>query len=262
MATNTSLHALKFYKYLPFNEGSLKVITEGTLKFTSPLEFNDPFDCQPFFYAKSVESYTKAALKGLRKSVPNPNLSPADRVRESDRLARRAKHKVSSGGFHKDLLSTVGIVSLTVDPHSILMWSHYADHHRGFIVELAIDTTLPKSEWEHIFPLPVEYSENRPCLDWGSLAFDLKGYFLTKSADWKYEAEHRIITTTQGPGIHRYPRAHVLSSVIAGARMEKKALGMLIRACTQASAETSKKIPVHRAALDPRKFKVRIPGFT
>ena len=38
------------YKYLPFNEGSLKVITEGTVKFTCPLEFNDPFDCQPVAY--------------------------------------------------------------------------------------------------------------------------------------------------------------------------------------------------------------------
>lgn len=38
------------YKYLPFNEGSLKVITEGTVKFTCPLDFNDPFDCQPVAY--------------------------------------------------------------------------------------------------------------------------------------------------------------------------------------------------------------------
>lgn len=35
------------YKYLPFNEGSLCVLTEGTVKFTSPLNFNDPFDCLP-----------------------------------------------------------------------------------------------------------------------------------------------------------------------------------------------------------------------
>lgn len=32
------------YKYLPFNENSLKILTEGTIKFTDPETFNDPFD--------------------------------------------------------------------------------------------------------------------------------------------------------------------------------------------------------------------------
>ncbi len=36
------------YKYLPFTEGSLKVLDENTLKFTHPDDFNDPFDCLPY----------------------------------------------------------------------------------------------------------------------------------------------------------------------------------------------------------------------
>ncbi|MES9903809.1 MAG: hypothetical protein ABW168_14180 [Sedimenticola sp.] len=35
------------YKYVPFSEGSLSIIKEGTMKFTPPTEFNDPFDCAP-----------------------------------------------------------------------------------------------------------------------------------------------------------------------------------------------------------------------
>ncbi|SIS82470.1 hypothetical protein SAMN05421760_105270 [Neptunomonas antarctica] len=37
------------YKYLPFDpDGALKIITESTIKFSNPLEFNDPFDCITF----------------------------------------------------------------------------------------------------------------------------------------------------------------------------------------------------------------------
>jgi len=41
------LETIKRYKYLPFDIGSLKIITQGTIKFTKPSEFNDPFDCDP-----------------------------------------------------------------------------------------------------------------------------------------------------------------------------------------------------------------------
>ncbi len=42
------------YKYLPFNEGSTCIISEGTMKFSSPDEFNDPFDYSPDIDVKKV----------------------------------------------------------------------------------------------------------------------------------------------------------------------------------------------------------------
>lgn len=83
-----------------------------------------------------------------------------------------------------------------------LMWSHYADSHKGFCIEydyseLYVDdhTTLP---------LPVIYSEERPLISWKA-AFDnstenleeavvqfTKG-LLTKDSIWSYENEWRIL---------------------------------------------------------------------
>ena len=31
------------YKYAPFDAGALKMVTEGTIKFSDPRQFNDPF---------------------------------------------------------------------------------------------------------------------------------------------------------------------------------------------------------------------------
>jgi hypothetical protein len=35
------------YKYVPFTENSLKILTDGTIKFSLPSKVNDPFDCFP-----------------------------------------------------------------------------------------------------------------------------------------------------------------------------------------------------------------------
>lgn len=45
---------IRLYKYLPFDEGSLRIITEGTIKFTLPSEVNDPFDCAPDYETSNI----------------------------------------------------------------------------------------------------------------------------------------------------------------------------------------------------------------
>lgn len=91
---------------------------------------------------------------------------------------------------------------LCTDYKNKLMWSHYADSHKGFCIEYdysAIDigvyTTLP---------LPVIYSKDRPIISWKaafnnspenleeSFAQFTKG-LLTKDEIWSYENEWRIL---------------------------------------------------------------------
>jgi hypothetical protein len=43
----SKLRRIRRYKYLSFSEKSLRIIKSGTIKFTKPSEFNDPFDCDP-----------------------------------------------------------------------------------------------------------------------------------------------------------------------------------------------------------------------
>ena len=45
------------YKYLDYSEGSLCVISDGTMKFTAPKYFNDPFDCAPDFDPEKQADY-------------------------------------------------------------------------------------------------------------------------------------------------------------------------------------------------------------
>ena len=79
------------YKYLKFNEDSLKIIREGTIKFTCPLEFNDPFDCRPFIDPQSVENLPNERPDLMQKIGKPLDLSPAKRIRRKNEGLQRLK---------------------------------------------------------------------------------------------------------------------------------------------------------------------------
>lgn len=89
---------------------------------------------------------------------------------------------------------------LSTDYKNRLMWSHYADCHKGFCIEYdysQIDLTIS-------LPFPVIYSEQRPLIPWRSVLqsspeniaednADLMFGLITKDSIWAYENEWRII---------------------------------------------------------------------
>jgi DUF2971 family protein len=97
--------------------------------------------------------------------------------------------------FQQMLGDTVGIFSLTEDPAHILMWSHYASQHRGIVVELDENhpwfhqKKTPADDLRHL--VQVSYVQNPHPRTWN----DLDGIVLlyTKTAEWAYEREWRII---------------------------------------------------------------------
>lgn len=96
-----------------------------------------------------------------------------------------------------------------------LMWSHYADSHKGFCVEY--DFSEPSMEVLNTMPLPVIYSKNRPLIPWEAalektsenmleaerrLAIGL----LTKDSEWSYENEWRVLINKTDSAELKMPR--------------------------------------------------------
>ena len=74
-------------------------------------------------------------------------------------------------------------------PDSILMWSHYANGHKGFCI--GYDTSEAKIKELY----PVFYHENFfPIIKTGKDINDFKFNSLIKYKDWKYENEWRLIS--------------------------------------------------------------------
>lgn len=95
----------------------------------------------------------------------------------------------------------------TLTPFSILMWSHYADNHKGFCIEY--ETSDFSDDNKHIYSnlYPVIYTDKRVDLADIYIESDKKGNynaeqiwaaykygFLCKSIDWKYQKEWRLIS--------------------------------------------------------------------
>ena len=130
----------RFYKYRSVS-GQSKQWTESILMrnelfFATKAQFNDPFDCRPRFVTEATVAEKCRFLKGALKYA---RYLPQDR----DKLANLAKglskeNKLfgeamqdTIGYLEERLHHGVGILCLSTKFDDILMWSHYADSHRG-----------------------------------------------------------------------------------------------------------------------------------
>mgnify|MGYP000323936275 CR=1 FL=1 len=108
------------YKYRPFNENTIKILLSERLYFSSRKNFNDPLDSSAC-YQSSLTEYEM--LLAWDSTVSKLNYGTGD---------------TSVAGMQEDLerycneyLDGIGILSMSADYASPLMWSHYADNHKG-----------------------------------------------------------------------------------------------------------------------------------
>ncbi|MRI32503.1 hypothetical protein EOPP23_05825 [Endozoicomonas sp. OPT23] len=255
------------YKYLPFDTGSLEVIKSGTIKFTNPLMFNDPFDCFPHYDQNAIDEIPSRRKDLLRAASRIRNLSPAQHIQNKRRIVSDFKRRVLDKSVPNSILEKIGVLSLSRDPRNILMWSHYADFHKGFVVEFRIPTKLPDNtigtidEW--LFPLKVNYSKERPVFRFGLDDSEtvMNNVLLTKYDVWKYEQEERVVDNDRGPGIHSYLRNNVLSSVIAGAKMSQESVRELSSVLDSVKNEIENDVKLYVAEQSERDYEILIPDF-
>jgi hypothetical protein len=127
-------------------------------------------------------------------------------IAQSDRHLRQALRKTKA-----DFARLYGLLCSSLSWHNPLLWSHYADRHRG--LALGFDVT------EEILK-PVSYVAERPTLT--KIDPTVARWLLfTKFIDWQYEQEGRIFTTLQdrdpsGLYFGKFNEQLVLREVIVG----------------------------------------------
>lgn len=188
----------KYFHYQPFcneHRGYLRDILENhRLFFSDPHKFNDPWDCRPWFDSRSVledpikrEDFLTFSRTFLSPEILNHPLRAKyeDLIRKDDNQLIRAFE--TSSRLLGEHIALRRMYCLTPFPDNTLMWSHYGDQHRGICLEFGKDNPLIERA------RPVRYQETYP--EWTPLAvtdgpLDL---VLTKSKDWAYEREFRIL---------------------------------------------------------------------
>lgn len=259
-------HVIYRYKYLPCSDGALKTLTEGTIKFTCPLDFNDPFDCLPYYDVANINQIPSIRPDLFKAAGNRRGLSPAQRLQKKGEFVARLRNHIVDGSFANSLLKTVGVVSLSKNPLNILMWSHYADYHKGFVIELRIPVMgyMPDImlSTDRLLPFPVIYQENRPKIDIGNYTKEslLNEILLTKSTNWAYEEEERVIAEDRPPGIFKYRRDEILCSVIAGMRIRNENYQRLQSICETIEKKSISNLKLYKAEPIADTYELQVPG--
>ena len=148
----------------------------------------------------------------------------------------------------------MGVVCLSEVCDSILMWSHYAENHKGVCFEFirAEDNALGDSE----SCSPVKYDRHYPIIDLGQMLLKQDGetfesMMKTKSGDWAYEKEWRLITE-EGDQECQLPGP--ISRVILGIKIEDPFKSNIKTLCQE------RNIPCVQARKVDREFRIEVPS--
>jgi hypothetical protein len=167
------------------------IFAKHELFFPSPKTFNDPFDCK----VPALEALPKRQREEFIGNFVRLNLPTASRS-EKRRVGKKLSTKSAFAKTTESLQSNVdasGVLCLSECHDDILIWSHYADSHRGICLEFKATNTALFGEAQR-----VEYAEtytNFPLL--GRDTEQIQRVLLTKSSHWKYEKEWRTIRRSQ-----------------------------------------------------------------
>lgn len=171
-------------------------------------------------------------------------------------------------GFTEQLPAMLGVLCLSRNSNQPLMWAHYADSHRGVMLEFdsehpAFNRKRSASD-EFGFLRSVSYSTVRPAITMQALDGDrvFEDFALTKADPWSYEEEIRliwplrfadnIVETSSGPiGLLSCPSSAVVS-VTLGCKASEKTLDKVQQVLW--SQPNTEHIAVRRAQLDETAF--------
>lgn len=209
------------------------MLTTQRARWNNPLRYNDPFDCYfsmelKFDLRRAGREHTRRLLELIYQLEPS-QLDPAHRfsvsIRRFRNLAKTIPREVMKGRIGDvgpfwerlweernlscrkewaERMANYRLFCVCERHDNMLLWSHYADCHKGVVFELdgSAEGGIPLSVAERVV-----YSNRAPSLhtrkEWIDVALGLtpvasgtevwKRLVTTKARPWAYEREWRLI---------------------------------------------------------------------
>lgn len=229
---------MSLFKYMTSEIGQI-VLEKQQIRFTQPIAFNDPFDVYPRIaeiisdeklkelilimlsneelvdqlYKQAIEQELKKmdpSLKLLFSDMPIRELLTAYISENFGSLENFLITMIPTDKFREYLVAnylhtmsnSFAILSLSMISDNMLMWSHYANCHKGII--LVLDDKNPfLQQFENVAfnkQIEISYVSKRPELIIEKFEYTLdeamemaRRIIFTKSKEWEYEKEFRVI---------------------------------------------------------------------
>lgn len=223
----------RFFKYRTLNDYAFDSIIRSQVFLTEAPNQNDPYECyfsvdlnevarDQFNDPKFLIEFDKAFgfsfpnqylheilnsgrpfhqyIECCKRINVNMNVDPDIEIKKQER--KRQEHIESER-------KNVTMCCFTTRHDSILMWSHYASHHRGICVEYDFELYSDiKALIQPVCYSDVQYDITNLLLPGYKTENILLGTYiaaLTKAKDWEYEDEWRLIKNTKSTN-HDVPK--------------------------------------------------------
>lgn len=236
----------RLYKYQPLTIQTLANLKQRSVWFSAPAHFNDPFDCA--LSGIDPDKVTDAECQDvLDEMLRSPGMSATLQME-----MRTADGKVTPK-FRESLIKSLqrafederkvrreqrGVACFSELRDDVMMWSHYADGHRGFCLEFStasepFSKAFPVS-YQDTFPhIPANVlfrRERNPEEEDETVRKILQAFVLTKAPCWSYEHEWRAMHL-QHSMLYTYDW-RALTGLYFGAAMEyahKEIISLVVR---------------------------------
>jgi len=180
-----------------------RIFTHHELHLPCPLDLNDPLDCRPSFAVGDLsdQQYKERFVSHVMHEMLSHDSSkkPDEVTSWLNSLPQNIATKLAieqMNGYRKEMENSLRICSFCGVPDNPIVWSHYADSHKGFCLVFDASNDLFGEAAE------VSYQKEYPTIDVTeeNLEVIFANTVLVKYQGWEYETEFRL--SSKEPGNH------------------------------------------------------------
>jgi hypothetical protein len=247
------------YKYQPLTIESLTNLKNRQIWFSKPKRFNDPYDCAVRVLKDEINDEEMEKILQQAKTEM-PNIKTFDQYKNASNESKKSFNKRTletisnlSETQKTKMLNERGVACFSELKDNVLMWSHYAQGHKGFCLEFDISFELFRKAF------PVQYSKMIPKIRPASIILEdsepLMPMITTKADYWAYEKEWRIFHV-EGDRPYGYG-VNCLTGVYFGTMMEfshKEIIFMILHGSPTKFYEMRKSEDEFRLSCEPVEY--------
>ncbi|MEQ6292208.1 DUF2971 domain-containing protein [Vogesella sp. GCM10023246] len=236
------------------------LIIDGKLYLSSRNQFNDPFDTMPRYTTTPMLS-TLSALADRSLKKYGTTIQHSQRKKIKDNLIKNSNKIFSSLiSAYRDYQAKFGIYCLSETNNSLLMWAHYALNHTGICIEFDTSEDFMLAA---ILQKVIYTPENkRPTINITEPSF-LSTYeetFLTKSIDWNYELEWRLICDGLAGQELTFENS-TITKIILGAKAHEETISDILNLNRKLENKGFPTLAIHKAELCDLTYGLKIVPF-
>lgn len=182
------------------------------------------------------------------------HLPPVQRLQRKRQLERLKVTPAMAANLQQVVNENTGVFSASPSPRERLMWSHYADAHKGFCVQFA-----PYEDALFLVAKPMVYGNQFPTVNIPSKPVTQDEHYLIKSTDWSYEREWRVVLPLNDCAVQLRPAA--VSGVIFGAMAKPETIKTVLNLLKERQQLGNPPVKVYKAQLLASSHEIKIVGF-